>query len=135
MLPIVSFSADGSITIIFFIHSIFNHITGRKKVEPEEIAKARAIDLSIQFVLFWMPFLVLLGWWLNKPMHLLFGRSRQSVGLLRRYLTSTICFSDFFEVALLLGACFLVNYVTADAKTNWVEVREILHHIWVRALY
>jgi len=28
---------------------------------------------------------------------------------------------DFFEVALLLGACFLVNYVTADAKTNWVE--------------
>jgi Ca2+:H+ antiporter len=29
--------------------------------------------------------------------------------------------SDFFEVALLLGACFLVNYVTADAKTNWLE--------------
>jgi hypothetical protein len=29
---------------------------------------------------------------------------------------------DYYEVALLLGACFLVNYVTADAKTNWVEV-------------
>lgn len=28
---------------------------------------------------------------------------------------------DFYEVALVLGACFLVNYVTADAKTNWVE--------------
>ena len=28
---------------------------------------------------------------------------------------------DYFEVALLLGSCFLVNYVTADAKTNWVE--------------
>ncbi len=26
-----------------------------------------------------------------------------------------------FEVAILLGACFLVNYVTADAKTNWAE--------------
>jgi len=28
---------------------------------------------------------------------------------------------DLFEVALLLGACFLVNYVTADSKTNWLE--------------
>ena len=28
---------------------------------------------------------------------------------------------DYFEVALLLGSCFLVNYITADAKTNWVE--------------
>ena len=28
---------------------------------------------------------------------------------------------DFYEVALVLGACFLVNYVTADSKTNWVE--------------
>lgn len=26
---------------------------------------------------------------------------------------------DLYEVSLLLGACFLVNYVTADAKTNW----------------
>ena len=24
-------------------------------------------------------------------------------------------------MALLLGSCFLVNYITADAKTNWVE--------------
>lgn len=29
---------------------------------------------------------------------------------------------DYFELAMLLGSCFLVNYVTADAKTNWVEV-------------
>jgi Ca2+/H+ antiporter len=29
--------------------------------------------------------------------------------------------TDYYEVALLLGACFLVNYVTGDAKTNWVE--------------
>jgi len=28
---------------------------------------------------------------------------------------------DLFEVATLLGACFLVNYVIADAKTNWAE--------------
>ena len=28
---------------------------------------------------------------------------------------------DYFEVGLLLGACFLVNYVTVDAKTNVSE--------------
>ncbi|KAE9395770.1 hypothetical protein BT96DRAFT_1021779 [Gymnopus androsaceus JB14] len=28
---------------------------------------------------------------------------------------------DAFEVAVLIGACFLVNFVTADAKTNWAE--------------
>ncbi|KAF8496377.1 hypothetical protein F5888DRAFT_1614618, partial [Russula emetica] len=26
-----------------------------------------------------------------------------------------------FEVILLVGVCFLVNHVTADAKTNWAE--------------
>jgi len=56
--------------------------------------------MSIQFLLFWMPFLTLLGWWTNKPLTLLF---------------------DLFEVTLLVGACFLVNYVTADGKTNWAE--------------
>ena len=34
--------------------------------------------------------------------------------------------TDYFELALLLGASFLVNYVTADAKTNWVEVCDAL---------
>lgn len=28
---------------------------------------------------------------------------------------------DLFEVTVLIGSCFLVNYVTADAKTNWAE--------------
>jgi Ca2+:H+ antiporter len=44
--------------------------------------------------------MVLLGWWTGKPMSLLF---------------------DLFDVSVLLGACFLVNYVTADKKTNWIE--------------
>ncbi|KAG8694658.1 hypothetical protein FRC08_008340 [Ceratobasidium sp. 394] len=47
-----------------------------------------------------MPVVVLLGWWTHREMSLLF---------------------DLWEVAILIGACFLVNYVTADAKTNWVE--------------
>lgn len=83
---------------------------------PSSLAKARAIDLSIQFVLFWMPFVVLLGWWTNKPMSLLFGESSFLI------LDSEKGFDwfplDFFEVAVLLGSCFLVNYVTADKKVS-----------------
>lgn len=40
---------------------------------PSTLAKARAIDLSIQFTLFWVPFLILLAWWISKPLHLMFG--------------------------------------------------------------
>lgn len=34
---------------------------------------------------------------------------------------TNLCITDFFEVSVLLGSCFIVNYVTADAKTNWAE--------------
>jgi Ca2+:H+ antiporter len=101
LLPLVSFSADGAIAVGFFIHRSVGYIFKlREPQPPTTLAKAEAIDLSIQFLLFWAPVLVLLGWWTNKPFNLLF---------------------DFFEVATLLGACFLVNYVTADSKTNWAE--------------
>ncbi|KAG8726315.1 hypothetical protein FRC11_000376, partial [Ceratobasidium sp. 423] len=96
LLPLLSFSADGLIAVVYFLKTILFLHPG----SPEELAKARSIDLSIQFALFWMPVVVLLGWWTHRPMSLLF---------------------DLWEVAILIGACFLVNYVTADAKTNWVE--------------
>lgn len=100
LLPIVSFAADGTVAIVYFVQNTVLHLLGKKAMVPSLLARARAIDLSIQFTLWWMPFLVLLGWMMNRPMMLLF---------------------DFFELALLLGSCFLVNYITADAKTNWVE--------------
>ncbi|KAJ3477570.1 hypothetical protein NLI96_g10367 [Meripilus lineatus] len=100
ILPLVSFSADGFVAVVFFTRSTINHILGKKPLDASTLAKARAIDLSIQFTLFWVPFFVLLAWWISKPLHLMF---------------------DYFELAMLLGSCFLVNYVTADAKTNWVE--------------
>lgn len=31
--------------------------------------------------------------------------------------------TGYFEVVLPHGSCFLVNYVTADGKTNFAEVR------------
>lgn len=73
LLPFVSFAADGVVAITFFSAKLVKHFTGREYMEPSQLAKARAIDLSIQFTLFWMPFVVLLGWWIDKPMHLLFG--------------------------------------------------------------
>jgi Ca2+:H+ antiporter len=99
LLPIVSFSADGAVAIVFFIRSSLRQFFTAPK-PPDLLAEARAIDMSIQFLLFWMPLVTLLGWWMNKPMSMFF---------------------DLFEVVLLVGACFLVNYVTADAKTNWAE--------------
>ncbi|EIM84946.1 uncharacterized protein STEHIDRAFT_60432 [Stereum hirsutum FP-91666 SS1] len=101
LLPIVSFAADGAVAVVYFLHTTCLVPTVTLAMDPPtSVAEARAIDLSIQFLLFWMPFLVLLGWWTHKPMSLLF---------------------DLFEVTVLIGSCFLVNYVTADAKTNWAE--------------
>jgi len=99
LLPLVSFSGDGFIAILFFLRSSFRYFRG-ESTPPATLANAQPIDLSIQFTLFWMPFLVLLGWWMGHPMSLLF---------------------DMFEVALVIASCFIVNYVTADSKTNWAE--------------
>jgi len=43
---------------------------------------------------------------------------------------------DLFEVVILLGSCFLVNYVTADAKTNWAEgVAMVVFYIMIVSLF
>ncbi|KAI0667442.1 hypothetical protein C8Q78DRAFT_1053006 [Trametes maxima] len=100
LLPLVSFSPEAAIAVYCFIHT-------EERYEYGALLRAhgRPIDLSIQFTLFWMPLLVLIAWWVDKPLHLLF---------------------DYFEVSLLLGACFLVNYVTADGKTNFAEGMALL---------
>ncbi len=72
LLPLISFSADGTVTIIYSIRVAFRHYFGEPR-PPTMIAQAQAIDLSIQYILFWMPFIVLLSWFMNKPLLLLFG--------------------------------------------------------------
>ncbi|KAF8639814.1 hypothetical protein AX17_001072 [Amanita inopinata Kibby_2008] len=99
LLPFLSFAADGAVAVVYFIRHLIRHFF-RGPEPPNIVAKSRAIDLSIQFLLFWMPFFILLGWWTDKPLSLLF---------------------DFFEISILIGACFIVNYVTADSRTNWAE--------------
>lgn len=94
------------------------YFLGKPRI-PSELAKARAIDLSIQFSLFWMPFFVLLAWWVDKPFHMLFGMyATRKRGCPLRVSPSL---SDLYEVAVLIGSAFLVNYITSDAKTNWVR--------------
>ncbi|KIK54181.1 hypothetical protein GYMLUDRAFT_48978 [Collybiopsis luxurians FD-317 M1] len=99
LLPLSSFAADAILAIGKFIRTTARFFLGWK-APPARVAKARSIDVSIQFNLFWLPLIILLGWWTERPFTLLF---------------------DIFEVSILIGACFLVNFVTADAKTNWAE--------------
>jgi len=96
LLPLASFSGDGLLAVGYFISRFFKH----KPSAPPMLADYRPIESSIQFILLWTPILVCLGWFYHKPMSLLF---------------------DLFEISILLGACFLVNYVCADSKTNWAE--------------
>ena len=73
---------------------------------------------SIQFTLFWIPALVLIGWALNEPLTLLFGTSPF---ILYGNCCLICSIADHFEVVVVVGACFLVNSVTQDGRTNWSE--------------
>jgi len=99
LIPFISYAADGTVAVVYGIRHLLRHYL-TEPTPPTTLARGESIDLSIQFVLFWMPFFVLLAWWTGRPLTLLF---------------------DLFEVAVLVGACFLVNYVTAHSKTNWAE--------------
>jgi Ca2+:H+ antiporter len=72
LLPLISFSGDGVITFSYAFQNMFFH-HGK---EPHALADAKPIDLSIQFALFWTPLFILIGWWIGKPLPLLFGAYR-----------------------------------------------------------
>ena len=108
----MSFSADGALAIMVFFR--------KSGPAPNSFAKGRAIDMSIQFLLFWTPLVTLLGWWLDKPMSLLFGKYCLTF-VLSFFFFTTGNLADLFEVMLIVGAGFLVNSVTGDGKTNWAE--------------
>ncbi|QRV99134.1 Sodium/calcium exchanger protein [Ceratobasidium sp. AG-Ba] len=97
LLPLVSFAGDALNTTMFYIRS---NLLAQHVKPPTDLAKAKSIDLSIQFTLFWIPTFVLIAWGLNEPLTLLF---------------------DHYEVVVVVGASFLVNSVTQDGRTNWSE--------------
>ncbi|KZT73698.1 hypothetical protein DAEQUDRAFT_424911 [Daedalea quercina L-15889] len=59
-----------------------------------------AVGSSIQTTLFVIPFMVILGWILDKPLPLLF---------------------DPFETVVLYISVHIMGYVVADGKSNWLE--------------
>lgn len=70
----VSTGADTILTLRRYVRTWLRHWFGTPP-PPEEMAQARPIDLSIQFLLFWLPLLIILGWLIKRPMHLMFGKS------------------------------------------------------------
>lgn len=73
------------------------------------------IRLTSNIFRLWTPFIVILAWCTQRPLSLLFDFYEMAVLASLRFFVHTS--TKFVQ----LGACFLVNYVTADAKTNWAE--------------
>jgi Ca2+:H+ antiporter len=122
LLPLVSFSGQALVTIMYYVKKF----CFMEPQPPSELANGRTIDLSIQFTMFWMPAFILIAWWSDKPFFLLFGKCissnpNQVNALTQLKMLAPFGLADFFEVAVVIGACFLVNSVTDDAKTNWAE--------------
>jgi Ca2+:H+ antiporter len=84
LLPLVSFAGDGTVAVTYFVRYMFRHFFHTPS-PPTTLARAEAIDLSIQFTLFWMPFFVLLAWWTGKPLSLLFGVYAQGCIILNSF--------------------------------------------------
>ncbi|KAK0485145.1 calcium proton exchanger [Armillaria novae-zelandiae] len=77
-----------------------------------------AIGSSIQIALSVIPFIVLLGWMMGKPLTLLFD-PYESITM---FLTGIDLSNAFKATAQLIMAVVLtVNYVVLDNKSNWLE--------------
>lgn len=100
LIPIVSYSADGLLATVFYLRSQLRHWLGAPYKPAGSLAETQSIELSVQFMLFWTPILVLVAWIYGKPLSLLF---------------------DTFEVVLVIVAGFLLNRVTLNSETNWAE--------------
>ncbi|KAF8501612.1 calcium/proton exchanger [Russula emetica] len=88
LLPIVGNAAEHVTAVTV---SVKNKIT---------LSLGVAVGSSIQIALFVIPFTVILGWILGKPLTLLF---------------------DPFESIVLFLSVLTVNYVVQDGKSNWLE--------------
>ncbi|KAL6299872.1 calcium/proton exchanger [Sparassis latifolia] len=67
-----------------------------------------AVGSSIQIALFVIPFSVILGWWIGKPLTLLFDPFESIVLFLS-------------GMSLVCPLLLVVNYVVQDGKSNWLE--------------
>lgn len=141
LLPLVSFLPEATAEMYLYATSLMKNMLGQIRTKlllihqsslsssptttqpwykPSPVfspfSGAQPIDQSIQFTLAWLPLLVLVAWCTGKPLHLLFGVSHKLHSYEDPLLMSKCCL-DFFEVAMLLGTCFLVSYVTGGDKS------------------
>ncbi|EJT98256.1 hypothetical protein DACRYDRAFT_111228 [Dacryopinax primogenitus] len=96
LLPFLTFGSDVLIGLCYLFQRAILPMTDPLPPRPSGLA----MDLSIQFALFWLPLVVLIGWGLGKPMSLLF---------------------DLYEVAILIGVMYLTNNSSLDAWTTPAE--------------
>jgi len=90
LLPFLTFGSDILVGLCFLIQRAILPSTEPLAPRPSGLA----MDLSIQFALFWLPLVILIGWGLGKPLSLLF---------------------DLYEVVILVGVMYLTNNTSLDA--------------------
>ncbi|SCZ87722.1 BZ3500_MvSof-1268-A1-R1_Chr2-2g05188 [Microbotryum saponariae] len=88
LLPIVGNAAEHLTAVASGLH------------DKLDLALGVAVGSSIQIALFVIPFMVTLGWILNKPLSLLF---------------------DPFESIVLFLSVLIANYTLQDGRSNWME--------------
>jgi len=88
LLPIVGNAAEHATAVTVSVKDKLN------------LSLSVAVGSSIQIALFVIPFIVILGWIMGKPMTLLF---------------------DPYESVALFFTVLIVNYVVQDGKSNWLE--------------
>jgi len=84
------------------VGNVAEHVTAVTVSVKDKLTRSlgAAVGSSIQIALFVIPFLIILGWILGKPLTLLF---------------------DPFESVVLFLAVLTVNHVVQDGKSNWLD--------------
>ncbi|KZT60524.1 hypothetical protein CALCODRAFT_107256 [Calocera cornea HHB12733] len=96
LLPFLTFGSDVLVGLSFIFQRAVLPQTEPLAPRPSGLA----MDLSIQFALFWLPLVVLVGWGLSKPLSLLF---------------------DLYEVVILVGVMYLTNNSSLDGWATPAE--------------
>lgn len=88
IVAIVGNAAEHSVAVLFALKNKMN------------LSVNIALESSKQIATFVVPFLVILGWFINRPFDLVFTT---------------------LEVISLLASVFILNLICLDGKTNWLE--------------
>lgn len=90
------------IVLIPIVGNAAEHVTAIVVATKDkmDLAVGVAIGSSMQIALFLTPFCVLIGWFIDQPMSLLFTT---------------------FETCALFATVLMLNYIVMDGESNWLE--------------